>query len=194
MVSQIGQELMWHNISGYSNSNLDIMEMLYGTMLKIEKGMGIAKIYLNQAEVKNPEDDEGNSPLRYAALDGQTGLYKLFSDHLVDKNPVVTKGCFKGKTMLHLAARNGHFEICQFIIANTQDKNPVSTGDFKTTPLHEVVKYGHLKICKLLIDNMDDKLSMSDGDGMTPIDYARRYRQNGEVFEEIVKLLEPFQP
>jgi ankyrin repeat protein len=50
-----------------------------------------------------------------------------------DVNPI----CADGFTPLHIAAENGHLEICQLILRNMEKKmlkNPRNTS--KTTPLH----------------------------------------------------------
>jgi len=208
LVSQIGQKMMllgkkkrhWQN-------NSDIMNILRGAAgvddyekrpcrKRLVKRMGIARIYLRHAEEKNPEDDNGWSPLQIAESANEIDVYKLFSDHLVDKNHFITKGYYaKGFSLLHLAARSGHLEICQFIIANTEDKNPVTKTDSKLTPLHEAARSGEVEICKLIIDNLDDKRLwlLKDKFGMTPLAYAKkRGRYRKEARNEIAKLLEPF--
>ena len=202
LVSQIGQKMMLlGKKQRYLQSNSDIMNILRvaAGVDNYEKRLGIARIYLRHAEEKNPEDDDGRSPLQSAVSAGEIGMYKLFSDHLVDKNHFITKGYYaKGFSLLHLAARSGHLEICQFIIfiiANTEDKNPVTKNDCKLTPLHEAARSGEVEICKLIIDNMDDKRLwlLKDKFGMTPLAYAKkRGRYRKEARNEIAKLLEPF--
>ena len=39
---------------------------------------------------------------------------------------------FFGLTPLHVAARNGHLEVCKLIIANTEERNPID--NFGLTP------------------------------------------------------------
>ena len=55
-----------------------------------------------------------------------------------------------GKTAFHSAANNNHFNLCQVIIEQLQNKNP---GDSLrlTTPLHYAALRGHFKICKLIM-------------------------------------------
>ena len=66
-------------------------------------------------------------------------------------------------TPFHLAASHGHFEICQYIINNIDNKNP---GGW--TPLHEAAKKGFFTIVKLIIDNVTEK-NPSDRNGHTPL-------------------------
>lgn len=52
-----------------------------------------------------------------------------------DKNPKRGKSWlqgYKGETPLHLAAKDGHLEICQLLIIFTVDKSPKMTNG--TTP------------------------------------------------------------
>ena len=55
-------------------------------------------------------------------------------------------------TPLHLAAMDGHLEVCRLIIENVQDKNPAN-WDGKT-PLHLATLYGQHEVCRLLIENV----------------------------------------
>jgi len=73
------------------------------------------------------------------------------------------------KTPFHLAAKRGYLPVCQFIIANADDKNP--KDDRGMTPLHVAAQYGHLQICELIIANTDDKGPKSDV-GYTPLHSA----------------------
>ena len=52
---------------------------------------------------------------------------------------------------LHLAAENGHFDVCKFIFKSVVVRNPIAFNGL--TPLHSAAKGGHLSINKLLVDN-----------------------------------------
>ena len=52
---------------------------------------------------------------------------------------------------LHLAAENGHFDVCKFIFKIVVVRNPIAFNGL--TPLHSAAKGGHLSITKLLVDN-----------------------------------------
>ena len=56
-------------------------------------------------------------------------------------------------TPLHWAARNGYFEICQYIMNNTFDTNPADNDGF--TPFHNAASNGHSNICQLFIQVSD---------------------------------------
>ena len=58
-------------------------------------------------------------------------------------------------TPLHVAARYGHTEVVEFILANVVDKNPVNKkGD---TPLHDAASNGLLDICISICQHLNDK-------------------------------------
>ena len=61
-----------------------------------------------------------------------------------------------GETPLHMAAANGHREVCRMIVErNMHDPNP---GDkFGNTPLHEAARKGHLEVYQLVMDLVEDK-------------------------------------
>ena len=58
-------------------------------------------------------------------------------------------------TPLHIAAERGSWEMCNFIIKNTEDKNPRVKGGW--TPLHFAAQNGHLVVYLLIMDAVEDK-------------------------------------
>ena len=62
---------------------------------------------------------------------------------------------YRERTLLHLAAENGHYNICKKIIENVQDKNPSDENGW--TPLHLATLFGHLKVCEYILENIDEK-------------------------------------
>ena len=66
----------------------------------------------------------------------------FFSDN--NKNPRSDGGY----TPLHIAASNGHLEICQIILEEVDDKNPVT--DNGLTPLYLAANNGHLEVFKFI--------------------------------------------
>ena len=65
-------------------------------------------------------------------------------ENVEDKNPQIGSG----QTLLHLAAMEGHFEICQLLLKNTIDRNPKNFDD--KTPLDLAMENNHQKICDLI--------------------------------------------
>ena len=62
---------------------------------------------------------------------------------MINKNPADNEGY----TPLHIAAQQGHLNVCKLIIENVIVKNPSS--DKGETPLSLATQYSHEKVCKL---------------------------------------------
>ena len=63
-------------------------------------------------------------------------------------------------TPLHLAAKYGHFEVCQFIFENVQQARFFRTDGL--IPLDLALYRGHIKAAKILIENdLDNVLDNS---------------------------------
>ena len=81
-----------------------------------------------------------------------------------------------GQTPLHSAARNGHLDICKFILLNIGLKdvsncNPKSkTGE---TPLHCAAEFGHLEVFEL-ISSYPGNINPKKKDGSTPLHKAAK--------------------
>ena len=71
------------------------------------------------------------------------GYYKLHSLNAMDFSPH------------HIAMENGTFELCQYIIRRTCNKNPANKYGF--TPLHHAAGRGLLDVCQLIMENLKDK-------------------------------------
>ena len=59
-----------------------------------------------------------------------------------------------GMTPFHLAAQEGHFEICQFFLQNVKDKNPKDNA--QDTPLHIAALRGDHRLFKLISKEVVD--------------------------------------
>ena len=91
---------------------------------------------------------------------------------------------------LHLAALNGHLEVCKFIMSKIEDKNPrtlgegprdwgyegqlegyrliikvvgnkIATGKVGETPLHLAAEKGHSDICRLILESVEDRETLN---------------------------------
>lgn len=83
-----------------------------------------------------------------------------------------------GMTALHFAAREGHREAVEALVAGGADVNLVSGGE-KTPPITEAIINGHIDIAKYLLDH-GAKPTLANIDGLTPL-YATidmRWRHN----------------
>ena len=78
---------------------------------------------------------------------------------------------FKGYTPLHAAAKGGHTEVYEIIMAsNLENHNPESNnGD---TPLHFAAKHGHYNITKLILENLKSGFNPNNSRCKTPLHFA----------------------
>ena len=75
-----------------------------------------------------------------------------------------------GFTPLHYAAKDGHVQVCQLILAQVRDKNPEAIGGW--TPLHSAADNGHLEVCRLIVSLLTRNKNPADDEGETPMDRA----------------------
>ena len=73
---------------------------------------------MEKIEDKVPRDEDNETPLYFAALNGNLAVCKAILERVTDKNP---KG-YKGETPLHGAACGGHLmvykEIVQYFVVD----------------------------------------------------------------------------
>ena len=84
-----------------------------------------------------------------------------------------------GRTALHYACRNGHYEVGKFLLDNGAMP---STKTFTTgaTPLHLAAKHGYGWICKLLLERGASK-NERDIDGRTALDIAMQAEKQDSI-------------
>jgi ankyrin repeat protein len=107
----------------------------------------------------------------------------LVKGFLEKDNKAVNARTNGGETPLHLAARLGHLEVAEVLVAHKADVNALD-GSSKLTPLHRAARYGHVEVVALLLGNKADR-SAKSWDGKIPLDFAR---EQGD--ERIIRLLE----
>ena len=84
-------------------------------LLKIAAKGGFLDEYVKKIrnkKDKNPQDAKGNTPLHFAAENGQIEMVQFIMNNVDNKNPVNNSG----ETPLHWAARNGQRNICKIIL------------------------------------------------------------------------------
>ena len=95
--------------------------------------------------------------LHYPAEKRYFSVCELIMENVEDKNP--QNG--SGQTPLHLAAMEGHFEICQLLLfGNTININPKNFDD--KTPLDLAMENNHQKICDLIRKKNKNKKKNKD--------------------------------
>ena len=93
----------------------------------------------------NAPDEDGKTPIYWAALNGHTDIIKILAP-LTD-NPNAPN--MYGVTPIRNAARNGHAEIVQTLVSFTDNVNVRSNLGY--TPIFWAAYYGHTEIVKILI-------------------------------------------
>ena len=65
-------------------------------------------------------------------------------------------------TPLHLAARDGQYNICKLILSKITDKNPADNNGI--TPFHLAARkcLEYKKLCQLFIENIEEKYPKDD--------------------------------
>jgi len=130
-------------------------------------------------EKLNARDHNGNTPLMWAASQGNEQLVEL----LVDQGAAVNMQNFVGETALILAAARGLDKICTLLVENGGDSR-LSTID-GTTPLHLATSGGHLGVIKTLMTH-GAFVNSQDEEGDSPLHYAVREGKK-EIVEFLVK-------
>ena len=106
----------------------------------------------------------------YCAIVGDDiGLLHIIIEN---KNIVNEKDKF-GRTLLYIAARNGHYKVCELLLENGANVNDFDNN--QSTPLHAAVYYGHENIIKLLISYGAD-INQKNDLGEIPSDEAPSIR------------------
>jgi len=120
------------------------------------------------------------SDILVASFAGRADLVKGF---LAKDKTLVGARTPGGDTPLHFAARLGHVEVAEALLANGADVNIID-GKSKLTPLHRAAEYGKSKVVALLLAHKADR-NAKTWDGKTPLDFAREGRD-----KETIRLLE----
>lgn len=97
-----------------------------------------------------------------------------------------------GYSSLHYAARNGHFEICEYLVRNGVNVN-LKTKSCFSTPLHRAAFVGNAKIVKLLLENKAN-IHEQDCDGKTAMHKSieEYLRSKSQKHLEVIQILDKF--
>jgi len=118
-------------------------------------------------EKLNARDHNGNTPLMWAASQGDEQLVEL----LVDQGAAVNIQNFVGETALFLAAARGFDRICTFLVENGGETRFVTLDG--ATPVHTAAAGGHVEVLKSLVFH-GAFVNAADEEGDTPLHYAVR--------------------
>ena len=128
----------------------------------------------------NALNEDGNTPLHLAALNGCLGpgmavIIELLIEKGAEVNSLNTSSTLftniTSNTPLHFAAAKGNVEIVKTLINKGAFINAVN-ADYKITPLHLAVLYGNLEIAKFLLQSTDIEINPTDKSNYTPLHFA----------------------
>ena len=108
----------------------------------------------------------------YATIGDLGNLKELYN---YDDNIIKEKDNL-GRNLLYIAAKNGFYDICEFLLAKGLDPN--ETQKTNSTPLHAAAYYNHYNIVRLLLEYRA-KINIKNNDNHTAFDegYSQKIRE-----------------
>ena len=99
---------------------------------------------MENLSIKNPYNQNGETPLHFAAKSGFHNICELFLQNIDNKNP-----CDQTRTTpLHLAAAHGHLFVVDLFLDYVDDKSPKNLDD--DTPYDLAKLHGYMSVCQLI--------------------------------------------
>ena len=127
--------------------------------------------------VKKDNNDDKYYVLEYTAFYCSiVGDYQGLANHIIENKSILYSRDKHGRPLLYIAARNGHYKVCEILLEYGADVNfPTDKG---STPLHAASYHGHEDIINLLISYGAD-INKKNEFGLTPSDNAatNRYKE-----------------
>ncbi|KAL8402586.1 hypothetical protein RB596_009090 [Gaeumannomyces avenae] len=136
--------------------------VIHGQILKILR-RGVINI--------NVKDEDGSTPLQWAAENGHEAVVRLLLDRGADKDAKVGDG----RTPLHWAAAGGHEAVARLLVEAGADKEAKDGRFGGRTPLHRAAAGGHEAVARLLVEAGADKEAKDEDrffSGRTPLHCA----------------------
>ena len=106
----------------------------------------VCNLMLDNMDSKNPTCELYGTSLHAIVRFDNLVMFKLIFEKMENKNPKDESG----HTLLHIAAKNGCFRICKFILENSDTGNINEPNRYGKTPLNLAKENNHNKICKFL--------------------------------------------
>ncbi|RYP19210.1 hypothetical protein DL767_009695 [Monosporascus sp. MG133] len=88
---------------------------------------------VNRLEQVTCADEEGETPLHWAAMNCNTDIFRLYLSHCADENAALSSQNLHGETLLHYAAAGGQSATIEFLLSRGLDVNANSGNGW--TPL-----------------------------------------------------------
>ena len=170
------------NIPCYSSSS--IQDVLWSEILSCctksspsNENTEVVNILAPLTDNPNAPDEDGKTPIYWAALNGHTDIIKILTP--MTSNPNFST--VYGVTPIRNAARKGHTEIVQILASLTDNVNVPSNLGF--TPIFWAAFYGHIEVIKVLAP-LTENANSPNNSRETPIYWAAKHGHT-----EIVKFL-----
>jgi hypothetical protein len=138
----------------------------------------VVRLLLEHGADPNIKNENGRTPLHWAAREDHVEVARLLLEHGADPN-IQDKD---GLTPLHVAAFYGHVEVVELLLEHGADPN--IQDKYGDTLLHWAASKGRVDVVKLLLAHGANP-TVKDKDGKTPLDIARE-----EGYHGIVSLIE----
>ncbi len=150
---------------GFDPNTIDPQARHGLTMALADSALKAAQALLTAPDINvNYLNEQDESPLMYAALNGHLALAK----QLIEKDADVNK---TGWTPLHYAATKGHVEMMRLLLDNNAFVDAESPNG--TTPLMMAAQYGNGAAVKLLLEEGAQALQRNK-QGLNALDFAQR--------------------
>lgn len=128
-------------------------------------------LMLNGAKLPGGEDEIRDAlkhiaPLHQAARDDRLEAVEMFLKKFPEQVNVLDGS---GRTPLYWAARAGHIDVCEVLLANGADVNATTSEGY--TPLHGAVYYKEMETVERLLEKGAD-VNIKSNEGETPLHWA----------------------
>ncbi|EJF64724.1 ankyrin, partial [Dichomitus squalens LYAD-421 SS1] len=141
----------------------------------LNKQFGLVRSLVSQDPVLvNAIDDDGRTPLHWAASSGSVDIVRF----LIDQKADVNRGDSGGWTPLHIASSGGFDDVVRELLGAGAEVN--RTNDKGITPLHYAASKSRIEIGKLLIARGAD-INARDKANQTPLHRAATTGSTGFI-------------
>lgn len=156
----------------FSSRGHALMEAVRNDKLDIAK-----RLLADPSTPINEADDQGFTPLLWAAREGMVKMTELLLDHGADPNRLDS---WMGANAGHKAAFWGRTEVMRLLVKRGLDLN--ARGLYNGyTALHDAVNGSHIETAQVLVD-AGARINIRGHDGKTALDLAQE-NQNAELVE-----------